>query len=60
MAEFARRIGASVNEYRDVESYDDELTMVLPLKKARSLAAILGFEIGTLLGAGSSGGPLRG
>jgi hypothetical protein len=57
MAEFARRIGASVNEYRDVESYDDELTMVLPLKKARSLAAILGFEIGTLLGAGSSGGP---
>jgi transcriptional regulator with XRE-family HTH domain len=59
MAEFARQIGASVSEYRDVESYADELTMVLPLKKVRSLAAILGFEISTLLGADSPPGGHR-
>lgn len=53
IAEIARRIGVSVSEYRDVELYEDELTMVLALNNARSLAAILGFEIGTLLGAGS-------
>ena len=53
IAEFARQIGASVSEYRDVESYDNEPTIVLPLKKGRSLAEILGFEIGSLLGAGS-------
>ena len=43
----------SVSEYRDVELYEDELTAVLALNNARSLAAILGFEIGTLLGTGS-------
>jgi transcriptional regulator with XRE-family HTH domain len=53
LEDFARQIGVSASEYRDVESYDDELTMVLPLKSARSLAAILGFELGTLFGAGS-------
>jgi ribosome-binding protein aMBF1 (putative translation factor) len=54
--EFARRIGVSESMYRDVEFYDDELTMVLPLKNVRSLAAILGFELGTLLGVGSPAG----
>ena len=53
IAEFAHRIGVSPSEYQDVESHDDELTMVLPLANARSLAAILGFELGTLLGAGA-------
>jgi transcriptional regulator with XRE-family HTH domain len=53
IAEIARRIGVSLSEYRDVELYEGELTMVLALNNARSLAAILGFEIGTLLGAGS-------
>jgi transcriptional regulator with XRE-family HTH domain len=53
ITEIARRIGVSVSEYRDVELYEDELTMVLALNNARSLAAILGLEIGTLLGAGS-------
>jgi transcriptional regulator with XRE-family HTH domain len=56
MAEIARRIGVSVSEYRDVELYHDELTMVMALNNARSLAAILGFEIGILLGAGSLAG----
>lgn len=53
IVEIARRLGVSVSEYRDVESYNDELTMVVPLNKVRSLAAILGIEIGPLLGAGS-------
>jgi len=56
VGELARRIGVSLNEYYDVESYETELTMVLPLKNARSLAAVLGFELGTLLGAGPPGG----
>jgi hypothetical protein len=44
--------------YWDVEHYDHELTRVLPLKNARCLAAILGFELGALLGTGSpAGGP---
>jgi ribosome-binding protein aMBF1 (putative translation factor) len=54
--EFARRIGVSESIYRDVEFYDDELTMVLPLKNVRTLATILGFELGTPLGAGSPAG----
>jgi transcriptional regulator with XRE-family HTH domain len=58
IAELARRIGISISEYQDVELYEDELTMVLPLKNARSLAAILGFDLGTLLGAGSLAGRL--
>lgn len=53
-SELARRIGISIHEYRDVESYDDELTMVLPLKNVRTLAAILGFDIGVLLGEAGS------
>ena len=53
MGDLARRIGVSVSEYQDVEAYEDELTTVLPLKNARPLAAILGFELGPLLGAGS-------
>src|SRR5262245_4956346 len=51
--EIARLIGVSDSEYWDVERYDHELTRMLPLKNARSLAAILGFELGTLLGASS-------
>src|SRR5262249_49696731 len=39
IAEIARRIGVSVSEYRDIELYEDELTMVLALNNARSLAA---------------------
>ena len=39
--------------YWDVERYDAELTMVLPLKNVRSLAAVLGFELGALLGIDS-------
>jgi hypothetical protein len=50
-AELARRIGISVHEYRDVEFYEHELTEVVPLKSARSLAAILGFELAVLFGA---------
>jgi ribosome-binding protein aMBF1 (putative translation factor) len=57
--EFARRIGVSESMYRDVEFYDNELTMVLPLKNARSLAAILGFDLGTFLGAGALAGTQR-
>jgi transcriptional regulator with XRE-family HTH domain len=48
--EIARRIGVSHMEYYDVEAYEDELTMVLPLKNARALAAILGFDLATLFG----------
>ena len=54
--EFASRIGLSESMYRDVEFYDDEFTMVLPLKNARSLAVIRGFELETLVGADSGGG----
>jgi ribosome-binding protein aMBF1 (putative translation factor) len=55
IAELARRIGVSVNEYRDVEAYNDELTMVLPLKHLRPLAAILDLDLGLLLGAPAGG-----
>lgn len=48
--EIARRIDVSVMEYHDVEAYEDELTMVLPLKNARALAAILGFDLASLYG----------
>ena len=51
--ELASRIGLPESMYRDVEFYADELTMVLPLKNVRSLAAILDFELSTLLGADS-------
>ena len=40
MDDLARRIGVSISEYRDLELYDRELPEVLPLEKARSLAAI--------------------
>jgi transcriptional regulator with XRE-family HTH domain len=50
-ADVARRIGVSIHEYCDVEWYEDELVTVLPLKNARSLAALLGFELETFLGA---------
>ena len=56
MDELARRIGVSISEYHDLELYDRELPEVLPLENARSLAAILGFELGTLFGAGSLAG----
>jgi ribosome-binding protein aMBF1 (putative translation factor) len=52
-AEIAERIGVSFYMYVDVERYDTEITDVLPLKNARSLSAVLGFELGTLLGVGS-------
>ena len=39
--------------YVDVERYDTEITDVRPLINVRSLATVLGFELGTLLGAGS-------
>jgi transcriptional regulator with XRE-family HTH domain len=55
VAELARRIGVKPSMYWDVEAHEDELTMVLPLKNARSLAAILGFDLGTLLGGVSPG-----
>lgn len=55
-SELARRIGVSEGEYRDLESYDDELVMVLPLKNARLLAGALGFDLATLLVAGSQRG----
>jgi DNA-binding XRE family transcriptional regulator len=51
--EIAERIGVSFYEYVDVERYDTEITDVLPLKNVRSLSAVLGFELGTLLGVGS-------
>ena len=54
--EIAERIGVSFYEYVDVERYDDEITQVLPLKHVRSLATVLGFELGTLLGVGSLAG----
>jgi hypothetical protein len=52
IAEIARRTGVSISEYRDVELYENELIMALPLKNARSLASILGYELGNLVGAG--------
>lgn len=42
--------------YVDVERYDDEIAKVLLLKEVRSLAVILGFDVGNLLGAGSLAG----
>ena len=44
MDDLARRIGVSISEYRDLELYDRELPEVLPLEKARSLAANLSSE----------------
>lgn len=58
-AEIARLIGVEFSMYVDVERYDDEITNVLPLKNARSVAKVLGFELGTLLGAGSLVGRAR-
>jgi transcriptional regulator with XRE-family HTH domain len=53
-AELARRIGVASSEYWDVELYDDELIMALPLKNARLLAEILGFELGALFAPDSA------
>ena len=53
IAELARRIGVPTSEYWDVELYDDELTVALPLENVRALAAILGFDLGILLRLGS-------
>ena len=40
----------TVNEYRDVGPYDDELAIVLSLKHARSLATVLELDLGSLFG----------
>jgi len=56
LAELARRIGVETSMYWDVELYDDELRLVLPLRNVRALATILGFDLGTLLGLGSLAG----
>jgi transcriptional regulator with XRE-family HTH domain len=52
----ALRMGVSVAEYRDVESYDDELAMVLPLKHLRLLSKVLGLELEPLVGLDSRAG----
>ena len=56
LGEMARETGMSVSECRDIELYEDELTVGVPLKNARALARLLGLELGSLFGVGSLDG----
>jgi ribosome-binding protein aMBF1 (putative translation factor) len=58
--ELAAALDMSYESYRDIESYDDEITSVLSFRDAVTLADLLELDLRRMFGADDSPGPACG